>query len=131
MVDRAMVNQAAAGMRNDPTLYDPDFDGSELSSLGQWKLYLVVNAAAATTPLTVYIASANDEALWDARRESVETFLADTGASAGGFEIKAGAAPASGPAESGLRGLEEMRQGGAGAGAALPVPPIGGGGAAK
>ena len=127
LLDGAMLNQAAAGARNDPTLYDPDFDGNQLNSLGEWKLYLITTGRSAAAPLTIYIASAVDQDLWEARRHSVQAFVAQNSAAGEqGFDIKAGAAPTSGSAESGLRGLDELREGAeAKAGATPAIPPIG------
>jgi hypothetical protein len=51
------INQAqvAAGAKEDAMLYDQHFHGSELTSLGQGKLDLIVKGTPAGDPVTVYL----------------------------------------------------------------------------
>ena len=87
----ALNVQAARGARVDATLYGMHFDGTELNSLGQAKLGLMLEDGNAASPITVYVSVAADDA--DARRAAVERYLTDAGLEQGRFKTIAGVNP--------------------------------------
>ena len=87
----ALNVQAARGARVDATLYGMHFDGTELNSLGQAKLGLMLEDGNAASPVTVYVSVAAEDA--GARRAAVERYLTDAGLEQGRFKTIAGVNP--------------------------------------
>ncbi|HSV13947.1 MAG TPA: hypothetical protein VLI90_06780 [Tepidisphaeraceae bacterium] len=69
--------QTAAGAKNDGMLYDHNFHGTKLNSLGQTKLDLIVKGTPAGDPVVVYLNVPQDGLA--ARRPAVLAYLHDGG----------------------------------------------------
>jgi len=69
--------QAAAGAREDAMLYDQNFHGGELNSLGQGKLNLIVKGTTTGDPVYVYLNMPHDQVA--ARQSAVTAYLKSTG----------------------------------------------------
>lgn len=78
-VSRFSDAQAAAGARNDATLYPAHFNGQALSSLGAHKLDSMVADDDACEPMTVYINLDKDDPRTEPRRSAVVAYLKDAG----------------------------------------------------
>ena len=83
--------QAAAGARQDATLYDCHFRSDRLDPLGQGKLSLMVKGTAVGDPVEVYLDMPADQAA--ARRPAVVAYLADVGVAADKVELAVGPNP--------------------------------------
>ncbi len=83
--------QAAAGAKADATLYDRHFRGDRLDPLGQAKLDLILKATAAGDAVPVYLDMPEDQA--NARRASVNAYLAKAGVPADKVELAVGPNP--------------------------------------
>ncbi len=70
-------SQAASGAKSDGMLYDRNFDGSALNSLGQVKLDLILKATSGGQPVVVYLDVPHDS-LAD-RQIAVAAYLKNAG----------------------------------------------------
>jgi hypothetical protein len=84
-------SQAAAGAKQDATLYDRHFRGDRLDPLGQSKLDLMVKGTAAGDPVQVYLDMPDDQAA--ARRAAVAAYLEQAGVSVDHIELATGPNP--------------------------------------
>ncbi len=102
MYDRQAANGAAA----DAMLFDIHFDGSELNSLGQQKLSLMVDGRSAVTPMKVYLNMRKDAADSAARQAAVEKAIDAAGIAKEKYAVAFGANPkVLMPADAGIRAL--------------------------
>jgi hypothetical protein len=76
-VGRMSQAQAANGAKNDAMLYDHNFHGSELNSLGQVKLDLILKATPSGDPVYVYLNMTHDQVA--ARQAAVTAYLKTAG----------------------------------------------------
>ena len=88
---QTLYAQSARGARLDATLYPIHFDGSTLNSLGQSKLDLMMEDAAGTGTLTIYVSAPADQS--DPRRAAIEQYLTAAGLSTTAFTTHAGVDP--------------------------------------
>jgi hypothetical protein len=89
---RFALVQEANGARSDATLYACHFDGKVLNSLGEQKLSLMLQADQACDPLTIYLSINNDD-LYAARQQAVQSFLVEQGLKGEQIAFKSGANP--------------------------------------
>jgi hypothetical protein len=87
--------QAAAGAREDATLYGVHFDDGGLNSLGQRKLELMLADEQPVEPLIVYL-DLNSDAAADKDRQSVAAYLKDRGLQDSQIALKDGPNPHAG-----------------------------------
>jgi hypothetical protein len=87
--------QAARGARADGMLRAVHFDGSNLNSLGQQRIQLMMRDNESSLPLVVYVNLPAEDSLATARREAVESHLKELGLKADQFRVEAGPNPAS------------------------------------
>jgi hypothetical protein len=100
--------QAAAGARADGTLRGYHFDCTDLNSLGQEKLGLMLKDDDSCSPIVVYLDVPADDSM-DARQEAIAAYLKDHGVAANQFRVEKGANPNSfSPAALGLRGERKL-----------------------
>jgi hypothetical protein len=76
-VGRFAQAQSAAGAKEDGMLYDDNFHGGELNSLGQGKLSLIVKGTTAGDPVFVYLNMPHDQVA--ARQTAVTAYLKSAG----------------------------------------------------
>ena len=88
---QTLYAQSARGARIDATLYAIHFDGPALNSLGQSKLDLMMEDAAGTGTLAVYVSAPHDQS--DPRRAAVEQYLTAAGLATTAFTTHAGVNP--------------------------------------
>jgi hypothetical protein len=69
--------QCATGAKEDAMLYDRNFHGTDLNSLGQGKLDLIVKGTPVGDPVTVYLNMPHDAVA--ARQEAVTAYLKTAG----------------------------------------------------
>jgi hypothetical protein len=121
--------QAAAGARQDATLYGVHFDAAGLNSLGERKLDLMLADEAPAEPLTVYLdlPADIDPAAVQKDRQSVLAHLKDRGLQDSQIALTDGPNPrASAPAADAITSLHAMDAGSQGPqsgtpGASMPV----------
>lgn len=105
MYDRQAANGAAA----DGMLFDIHFDGSELNSLGQQKLNLMVAGRSVNTPMKVYLNMPKDAATTSPRQATVEKALEAAGVAKDKYAVAVGPNPGVlMPAEAGIRALSPV-----------------------
>ncbi len=90
-IGRVAEAQAAAGAKQDATLYDRHFRGGHLDSLGTTKLALMVKGTAVGEPVQVYLDM--PESTVAARRAAVTAYLAAAGVPADKVELAVGPNP--------------------------------------
>lgn len=80
-VGKFAETQSANGARQDATLGTQHFDGSDLNSLGEVKLDLIVKATPASSPVTVYVnlPKAEPKDMATACKTSITNYLVDAG----------------------------------------------------
>ncbi len=76
-VNQFVSAQAAAGAKSDATLYDHNFDGSNLNSLGKNKLDLICQASKPNDSIAVYLDMPHDVVA--DREAAVSAYLKKTG----------------------------------------------------
>jgi type IV pilus biogenesis protein CpaD/CtpE len=84
-------SQAAAGAKQDATLYDRHFRGDRLDPLGQSKLDLMLKGTANGDPVQVFLDMPDDQAA--ARRAAVAAYLQQAGVPAERIELATGPNP--------------------------------------
>jgi hypothetical protein len=116
-VDRGIAAQAAAGARDNATLYARDFDGAQLNSLGLSRLHLMTLAASSSSqPLVVYLntaprsGAAQNPAQLSQQRDAVRRYLQAAGIPADRIDLRDGPNPETfAPAAAGITALEKQR----------------------
>ena len=109
-MSRLIDAQVARGARNDATLYEVQFDGPKLNSLGMAKLDAMLKDDTAL-PLNLWLATAEDDSI-PARKVSVTTYLKDKGVPSDQIQFASGGNPATDhPAAQPIKDLDKTDTG--------------------
>jgi hypothetical protein len=104
-VDRFAGIQAAAGAQDDSTLHMVHFTGNRLNSLGESKINLMMQNHRADDSMMIYLDMPKD--MSEARRSSVEKYVAGLGVAPEHVKVAAGINPQSTtPSFLGMQGLQ-------------------------
>jgi hypothetical protein len=109
LVDAQEQAMAVAGARFDATLYDADFDGGDLTAVGEGKVAMMLNNAPANRAMTIYIFAGSPENVMQARQASVDKMIHDPAYAGAQVTVKAGSNSAlSTPALPGLAAIKRL-----------------------
>jgi hypothetical protein len=104
-IDKFAGVQAAAGAQDDSTLHLVHFTGNRLNSLGESKINLMMQNHHPEDSMTIYLDMPQD--MSQARRSSVEKYMAGMGVAPERVKVAAGINPQSTtPSALGVQGLE-------------------------